>query len=830
MAQQRGKASGRAFPCFRFQSGGWNALLPSVHVPILALRTIGLDAVGADQSVNFGALETKLHLAPIIERLARMRCFYVWRVEGMNIPSIKARFQKFYALAVMRIHRAQTKFGSWQSRHGVKFGAAAVLAGLLSTFLSVPFLKTFVGDYFKSSETLGALRSLLGGTGSALIGAAAIAFSLIVFAMQTNIERMPHGLFRKLSSDRRLLVSFLGSLLTAIAIAGTSLIPDASWAIPSMLGALWGIAIIIFLFLYAYRRALQLINPLEQLNLMSAAVGRDLGKWGRLADSASILLEEDRAANPGDERNQFNASRAAFYKANASWVTSTLEAIHYSVSYAKRFAGQGDYDVTDFAFRQLVQINAAYCEAKRGAFVGSNPFFEMPGVSDQAINTSLEQLRQTVQDALSKGDERLVDSALRTFLALYGVYLCIEYPGREHSKHHALLASTYLVSAIETVIPHDKPDLMMNGVRLVGKASRLALRHAIPNESASLAEKLGKLALVGVVKSNYQPVTLTVFEQLADVTFDLLVEGNRDIHFAVSKLRAAVSTASQCFLGTTDGVLASVHSSTLGPYYSSTSNRSLRHRLTSLVNELLVAPEEHEQAARIISNITIWAHQIFLPHRELLLLAVQKRSQFTFDVIDWIIGISELLAAVSRAPACPEHLQDELSRHAIWLIDTLSWLPDDRDAVTFIETFALTENIFETARRSHCRGYSELYETCKARLLEWAKKGSKNETGWQILDSSMKALVALAIQEGTEDSVVRLKSQIARMLVSEGGPSPESRQQTAERLTARARRPGRHHALRAIDRVLDHQDADRVRDVLMEVAQLLRGEGLPEAQ
>jgi hypothetical protein len=794
------------------------------------MRTISLDALGADQSGNSGALETKLHLAPIIERLARVRCFYVWRVEGMNMPSIKARFQKFYCLSVMRIHRAQTKFGIWQSRHGVKFGAAAVLAGLLLTYFSLPFLKAFVGDYFKSSETLGALRSLLGGTGSALIGAAAIAFSLIVFAMQTNVERMPHGLFRKLSSDRRLLVSFLGTLLTAIAIAGTSLIPGANWAIPSILGALWGIAIIIFLFLYAYRRALQLINPLEQLNLMSAAVGRDLRKWGRLADNASILLEEDRTAGAGDERNQFNASRSAFYNANASWVTSTLEAIHYCVSYAKRFAGQGDYDVTDFAFRQLVKINAAYCEAKQGTFVGSSPFFEMPGVSDQTINTSLEQLRQTMRDALSKGDERLAESALRTFLALYGVYLCIEYPGREQSKHHALLASTYLVSAIETIIPHDKPDLMMHGVRLVGKASRLALRHKIPNESAGLAEKLGKLALVGVVKSNHQPVTLTVFEQLAEVTFDLLVEGKHDIHFAVSKLHEAVSTASQCFLGTTDSVLASVHSSTLGPYYSSTSTRSLRHRLTSLVNELLVAPEEHEQAARIISNITTWAHQIFLPHRELLQLAVQKRSQFTFDAIEWIIGISEILAAVSHAPACPEHLQDELSRHAIWLMDSISWLPDDRDAVTFIETFALTESLFEAAWRSHRQGSSELYETCKARLLEWAKKGGKHETGWQILDSSIKALVALAIQEGTEDSVVQLKSQIARMVASEGAPSPESRQQTAERLAARAPRPGQHHALRAIDRVLDHQDADRVREVLMEVAQLLRGEALPEAQ
>ncbi|MGI4840971.1 MAG: hypothetical protein ACRYF9_25555 [Janthinobacterium lividum] len=747
----------------------------------------------------------------------------------MNMPTIKARLRKAYALAVIRHHRAQSKLGLWLSRHGGLIAGAGLLAGLLLSFLSLPFLKTYVGEYFKPPETLGALRSLLGGTGSALIGAAAIAFSLIVFAMQTNVERMPHGLFRMLSSDRRLLVTFLGSLLTAIAIAGTSLIPNASWAIPAIFVALWGIAAILSMFLYAYRRALQLINPLEQLKLMSAAVGRDLRKWRRLADHASILLEEDCATDLCDEQNQFNASKAAFFNTNTSWANSTLEAIHYTVSYAKRFAGQGDYDVTEFAHRQLVQINAAYCQAKQGAFVGSNLFIEMPGGSDQTINTTLEQLRQTMQDALSKGDERLAESTLRTFAALYGIYLGIAYPGREQTKHHALLASTYLVNAIESIVAHDMPDLMMHGVRLVGKASRLALRHELPNDCASLAEKLGKLALIGVVKANHQPVTLTAVEQLADVTFDLLVEGTHDIDFLVSRLRSAVSSVSERFLGTADGALASVHSSTLGPYFSSTSTTSLKYRLTALVNELLQAPEGHEQVARIISNICIWAHQSYLPHRELLLLAVQQRSAFTFDAIQWAIDIPELLSALSCAPACPERRKDELIRHAVWLVETLSWFPDDRDTTTFIENFSLTESLFETAWRSHGRNHSELHETCKARLLDWAKKGGSHVTGWQILDSVMKALVALAVREGSDAAVVRLTSEITRMLGREGAPSPHNRQETAERLIAHARSPRERHSLRAIDRALDRQDAVRVSEVLLEVARTLAGEPMPEA-
>ncbi|WP_426737372.1 hypothetical protein, partial [Pseudomonas aeruginosa] len=66
----------------------------------------------------------------------------------------------------------------------MKIASIVLLAIVTASVLSLPFLQRFAGDFFSSPESLAALRSLLGGTGTALIGAAAIAFSLIVFAMQ----------------------------------------------------------------------------------------------------------------------------------------------------------------------------------------------------------------------------------------------------------------------------------------------------------------------------------------------------------------------------------------------------------------------------------------------------------------------------------------------------------------------------------------------------------------------------------------------------------------------------------------------------------------------
>ncbi len=466
-------------------------------------------------------------------------------------------------------------------------------------------------------------------------------------------------------------------------------------------------------------------------------------------------------------------------------------------------------------------INATYCAAKDGTFVGSNPFFEMPGTTDGFINTTLELLRQTMQTALAKGDERLAESTLRAIGGLYGVYLKIEYPRRDRSKHHALLAAGYMGSAVESVIPHNMPDLMMEGIRLMGRASRLALDHTGPTEIIGMTEKIATISYVGVLRTNHQPVTLTAFEQLADITYDLLAKGKHDIRYPIRQLRSAVTEAAKWFLETPDTSLSSLHRRTLGPYFSSTSGSSLRGKLESLVNQLLEAPADDARAGEIIDNIETWADQIFVPQKELLLLAVQKKSSFAFDVFSWAIGVSELLNALSNAPAC-KRLKDNLRKHAIWLVSTLSWLPDDRESVNFAENYSLTENLFEAASDGQQRDCLEFYESCKRLLMAWAKKGGRHETGRGILETAVNGLVALAINEGTPAAATALKTQFREMLASDGAPPLELRTRAAARLARSAnefRHPGAVHS--RIDNALAQLDQAAVRKLIREMAEIL---------
>lgn len=703
------------------------------------------------------------------------------------MQKILARFRTFYFTRALHCYRLRVRFEQWSLRHGVKLAILILSGGMLLSVSVMPWLQRVTGDYFNRSENLATLRTLLSGTGSALIGATAIAFSLVVFAMQINVERMPHGLFRNLSSDRRLLGAFLGTFVIALVIAASSLIPEGRWALPAILTALWGTILILVLFLCAYRRALQLINPVSQLNIMLNSVRRELHKWDRRAEKAAILMDDPLHSDTGGDKTDstFNASRSAFFKINADWTKTADQSVQYAISYAKRYAEQGDYEVTQCAFECVMRVNAAYCAVRRGTFIGSNPFFSRQDVPDAFINTTLELLRQTMQSALSKGDERLAGHTLRGITSLYGVYLAIDYPGRDRGKHHALLAAGYLGSAVESTMAHNMPDLMMEGIRLMGTASKTALDHTRPDEIVMIAEKIGTLSTVGVLNANHQPVTLTAFVQLADITYSLLLKGKQDIQYPVRQLRHIVSHAARRFLETPDRPFSSLHSSTLGPYFSATSVESLRGKLTPLVNALLDAAEDDSHAGDIIGNIETWADQISSQHKELLLLAVQKNSLFAFDAIAWAVGVPELLNALSRAPACSPHLQDALRKHAIGLVSTLTWLPDDRESVMFVETNFLTESLFEAAMAGVRLGCQAFYERCKDILMSWAIRGARHDAGMGILENAVAALVVLAIREGTPAAADVLKAQFRKMLTGDNAPTPEVRGRVAAHLVRR---------------------------------------------
>ena len=692
--------------------------------------------------------------------------------------------------------------------------------------------------HFATEDRLRDFRSLILAVGGALLGAAAIAFSLVMFALQVNVERMPHGLFRKLSTDRLLLGAFGATFIIAIGIATLSMIPDKSWLTTAVLGAIWGTSLILILFLYAFRRALTLISPMKQLEYVVETARKDLRRWSRRAQRASPLfaLPSDDEPIPPDQ-STYDTTRSAYLELYPNWTSEALRAVRYANSFVRRYSEQGDYEVSGSGLRAIIGINAAYIEAKGKTFFAQHFMFENPRARDQFINNTLEHLRQNLQVSVSRRDERQIEQTLTTMASLVRLYLDIDYANQHASKTHAKLAAAYLAGAADSILPLDMTDVLMEWMRLMGVAGQHLISLADPKDVVPLAEKVAGVSAACVMKESYRPASLVGVEQLSQLTLVLFRSGDRDPHYALGKLKSNMMLVAKFVLELPDTALSSVHSAQLAPYYSGTSTEVLLQWLTDLANALSDAPADNEKARRVIRNIKEWSQDLYQTERELFLLAIEKESHFTFDMTHWIGSVTTVLLALSNAPACDDHTRNELRRHASGLISVLGWVPDNRTAVAFIGNFGLTETLFEAALDAYGRDCEEVSLSIGNILLGWGFKAVLHDDSWGTLNVALCALATLAIIRGGEENCRQLRDAIQARLARENRPEQEHLDRAARDIRDKVRSPRwREFSLSRIDQVMQTIEFDQLAPLLNDIADILspgtsgEPEGIPYGQ
>jgi len=744
-------------------------------------------------------------------------------IQSMRLKAVRICSYS-YALLWHKFYWLRYHFSIWRTQYGpVAISVVLFLLIWVSAYFS-SILQSVLEPYLSAQNRFADLRFLFLALGSALIGAAAIAFSLIMFAMQVNVERTPHGLFRKLSTDRRIIGAFGGTFLLAISIASTSLIPDISWVARGILGSIWGMVLIFVLFLYAYRRALLLINPLKQLSILVKDSNREMEAWARRAKRAALLFRSDKSNNtvkgvsPGTTRD---IPRIVYFQANPHWTAKSQQAIQYASSFAKRYAEYGDHEISAEALKAVIAINQSYVKAKGKTFFSYTPLIDDQMTTDEFINYTLEFLRQNIRIGISRGDEQQIEQTLQTIAALVLVYIKIDYSDEFASKTHAHIASAYLSEAVEAVVPHNMADVLMEGVRLMGESAHLFLKYSEPNSIATLTDKISLIACTGIAIEKYRPVTLSAIEQLAKLTLALIKSKKADIRIAAKHIKENVTMVTKLFLKVPDTPLENAHSTYLAPYYSGATMQSLPSWLTDLVNALAETKPENEDAKTIIGNIEMWADELFQAQKELLLLAIEKRSHFTFYMIHWITHVTEVLLALSNAPACDNRTRDELRKHGLWLISTLSWIPDDKETVAFVEVFQLTETLFKVAIDAYYRGCSEIFEQIQGMLMGWAFKGGRHQTGWAILERSLYGLVTLALI-GKSPPFNDIKRQIAGRLSNADAPDQKILDRTARDIRRRAATLYRQgHRFSRIEHEMSKVDHSMMKSQLEELANLL---------
>src|SRR6202011_1423240 len=105
-----------------------------------------------------------------------------------------------------------------------------------------------------------------------------------------------------------------------------------SWAALSLIASIWGTLLILILFFYGYRRALELINPAVQLRLIVGGAQKELHQWGRRAERLAPLLNSPVGHEDDDPRSSHSLPRLAFFRANPQWTSTARRAVAHSIS------------------------------------------------------------------------------------------------------------------------------------------------------------------------------------------------------------------------------------------------------------------------------------------------------------------------------------------------------------------------------------------------------------------------------------------------------------------------------------------------------------------
>lgn len=196
----------------------------------------------------------------------------------------------------------------------------------------------------------------------------------------------------------------------------------------------------------------------------------------------------------------------------------------------------------------------------------------------------------------------------------------------------------------------------------------------------------------------------------------------------------------------------------------------------------------------------------------------EAKSSFTFDIIRWIAGVAEILLAVSNAPACRRHDREQLRSHATWLLGTLTWIPDDAQAVRFVESSKVTEVLFESALDAHERGLDEVAKRVNEFLLSWTYTGGKHQVGWGILERGLCASAVIASKLGVEQELVfSVRARSDKLTVD---PNVRLRAADAIREKAEGIGYGRYPSS-SIEHALSQADADSLRPLLESIADIL---------
>ncbi len=374
--------------------------------------------------------------------------------------------------------------------------------------------------------------------------------------MQVNIERLPQALFQKFSSDVNIKAAFLGTFFVAILTGSASLLPETTLAHRAIFALFWGPLIAVLLLLYAYRRALKLISPSEQLNVIEAIAIKQLLYWDRHATKGARRLK--LLGNEEKPDNDFDIYRFQYFTINPHWLNATDNILRNTLAIADHYNLKGDSEISGRAFEVVVNLHQRYVQVKGATFVSNSTLIDNPHSYDTLLSDTLERLRQWSEELFLKNDERAFYQLHKVLAFLCRVYLEAKYSGSGSKSSHALLVTHYLDRILRKSCSTKMVDVIMDGQRLLSECGRSFIFAGHSEVIIGQIKGIKEAAILGIVSQEHMPATQTGSKCFGDIGVSLLSTTDKNTKYAVVELnRAHVdliklmldSPAKQSFIG-----------------------------------------------------------------------------------------------------------------------------------------------------------------------------------------------------------------------------------------------------------------------------------------
>ncbi len=726
------------------------------------------------------------------------------------------------ATAWHHIHWTKHKANYFWKNHKGGLGLLSFLLLFDVTLYAAWFNEHQLILLFENANIIGNIRSLLLTLGVGLVGVVGIAFTFIMFAMQVNIERMPHGLFHKFSTDSQLIFNFLFLIVLAITIAILSVFIDPFHVLYACAASFWLVVAVFLLLISCYNRALFLINPMNQLNILYKDIRKLAKKTETMINRAVPLLKSDEQA--AFANTQHDLPRMAYFQMYPNWWALAERHTDHIISFYRKSSERKDYEVSRGALDTIVAINALYIGIKGKTFFADVPLFcETPFSSDPFINKTLEHLRQNMSFALPHGDEEQMLMVMQTYSKLVSIYCLIDYANAQSQKQHPLLAAYYLGDAVKSLLSRKVPDVAMKGIRLLGTSSINILNAGGANDIDAIINDIGAISLTAVLNERNRIAVQIGTEQLSIITTKLILKTNsNNAKYTLNNIKSHIRSVANLVLEIPNvPTTIRFHSIHLTSFYSGISKDTLLSWFTQLSNDLLNKEANDENAKLTIRNVVAWADQLYIGERKLLTKAIEKRSLFAQELFHWSMHMTKVLLAVSKSQACDNYSKEKLIENALNLLNNVHYLPNEAADIRFTGVLNIPDELFDIAMQARQWSSFDVAGKIGDLLLSWAFKVGARGGGLALFEQSIYGLVYLALTNRFSNSILALQNKIRTKIVEDNDITPEHREAIASNIRNEAGTAPRGYAHSSIDRAMYSVDNQRLANALNSIADII---------